>query len=61
MQEARKIHKKNKGVETYHACSKCFLPREHESFQTVKIDNRDVMINKLKGRNQEVSVSKKYK
>lgn len=60
MNTARKIHKQHKGVENYKACSKCFLPREHESYQTVKIDNRNVSINQLKGRSQEVSISKKY-
>ena len=61
MNEARAVHKKNKGTEVYEACRKCFLPREHESFTTVKVGERQVAIDKLIARGQEVSISKKYK
>ena len=61
IREARDIHKKNQGVEKYTACKKCFLPREHESFKKIKIDKRSIPIDKLRGRSQDVSVSKKYK
>ncbi len=61
MKEARRIHSENKGIENFKACSKCFLPREHESFEVVKIENRDVKINKLIGRDQSVATSIKYK
>jgi len=61
MNEARSVHKKNLGMKTYKACSKCFLPREHESFKTVKVDGREISIDTLTGRSQDVSVSIKYK
>ena len=60
MRDARAVHKKGKGVQTYEACKKCFLPREHESFATIKIGERKISIDKLKARNQDVSISKKY-
>ena len=58
MRDARAVHKKGKGVQTYEACKKCFLPREHESFATIKIGERKISIDKLKARNQDVSISK---
>ncbi len=61
MSEARAVHKKNKGIEVYEACKKCFLPREHESFTTVNIGKRKIPIDKLIARSQDVSISKKYK
>ena len=61
MTKAREIHRRNKGVENYTACAKCFLPREHESFEVVKINGRNIEIDRLKNRDQNVSISKKYK
>jgi radical SAM protein with 4Fe4S-binding SPASM domain len=61
MQKARNLHKKHIGVETIKACAKCFLPREHESYKTVKLKDRgDVKINKVINREQKIGISVKF-
>lgn len=54
MTQARKRHKDHVGVNTYHACSRCFLPREYEQHKAVTIGGRKVVVDKLKGREQTV-------
>jgi len=54
MTRARGVHKKHKGIESYHACNRCFLPREHESYETVKINGKNISVDMLSGRDQEV-------
>jgi radical SAM protein with 4Fe4S-binding SPASM domain len=54
MTKARELHMKHSGIEAYHACSRCFLPREHESYEVVNINGKKISIDKLTGREQEV-------
>ena len=56
MQEARKKHRERKALSFYHACSRCYLPRQHEDIEEIVVNNYNVKVNKLKNREQTVGM-----
>lgn len=52
--QARMQHKNFNGVSSYHACSRCFLPRQRDSYKSVKLNNSNIPIQILSGREQKV-------
>lgn len=54
MKNVRESQRKGCGVKDYNACAKCYLPRAMEEVEVTSFDNRQVRVDKYKGRTQEV-------
>jgi sulfatase maturation enzyme AslB (radical SAM superfamily) len=54
MNRARRLHRQHEAISHFEACQRCPLPREMEVITTVSLDGREVLIDCLAGRTQQL-------
>lgn len=57
MSAVRRVHLEKRGAQTYAACAACTYPRSKEADQTIRLNGREVAVEKYKNRDQNIKES----